>query len=191
MAGLTLAAATSIKYQANFDDMLAIVRPYSSKKSESGHLRTTRPLLTLLRIVWATDTVLLEFIQDWVHELIRILTIQVDYSGEHSHDALLKNEQMRSCLSILISVGFKGEMQPRGFQSTYALTAVSIRSQAWNITIATSPHFQVGGKKSPLDDFGRRPAPHLPTPPPLAGSALFLSCAYLVTDDVLQRWLIF
>lgn len=98
-----------------------------------------------------------EFIQDWVHELIRVLSIQVDYSGEHSHDALLKNEQMRSCLSIMISFGFKGDMQPRSFPSTYALTAVSIRSQAWNITIATSPHFQVGGKKSPLDDFGKEP----------------------------------
>lgn len=90
-----------------------------------------------------------------MHELMRILSIQVDYSGEHSHDALLKNEQMRSCLSIMISFGFKGDKQPRNFSSTYALTAVSIRSQAWNITIATSPHFQVGGKKSPLDDFGR------------------------------------
>lgn len=90
-----------------------------------------------------------------MNELIKILNIQVDYSGEHSHDALLKNEQMRSCLSILINFGFKGDMEPRGFQSTYALMAVSIRCQAWNITIATSPHFQVGGKKSPLDDYGK------------------------------------
>jgi hypothetical protein len=34
VAGLTLAAATAIKYQANFDDMLAVARPHSGKKSE-------------------------------------------------------------------------------------------------------------------------------------------------------------
>ncbi|CAH0049842.1 unnamed protein product [Clonostachys solani] len=125
IAGLTVTAATSIRSQTNFDDMLAVVRPHVAKK---------------------------KLMQDWVGELIRILTIQVDYSGEHSHDALLKNEQMRSCLSILINLGFKGDTQPRSFQSTHALIAATVRSTAWNITLASSSHFPVTGKKSPLDD---------------------------------------
>uniref|UniRef100_A0A8H7N9I4 Mediator of RNA polymerase II transcription subunit 16 n=1 Tax=Bionectria ochroleuca TaxID=29856 RepID=A0A8H7N9I4_BIOOC len=125
IAGLTITAATSIRSQTNFDDMLAVVRPHVSKK---------------------------KLMQDWVGELIRILNIQVDYSGEHSHDALLKNEQMRSCLSILINLGFKGDTLPRSFQSTHALIAATVRSTAWNITLASSSHFPVAGKKSPLDD---------------------------------------
>jgi mediator of RNA polymerase II transcription subunit 16 len=34
VAGLTVTAAAAIKYAANFDDMLAVVRPYIGKKSK-------------------------------------------------------------------------------------------------------------------------------------------------------------
>lgn len=94
-------------------------------------------------------------IQDLVRELIRIVKIQVDYSGEHAHDALMKNDQLRSCLSILFSFGFSGDTHPRSFQSTFALLALVVRSQGWNLTLAVNPHIQVGSKKSPLDDHGK------------------------------------
>jgi mediator of RNA polymerase II transcription subunit 16 len=93
--------------------------------------------------------------QDWIVGLIKILNISVDYSGEHTHEALLKNEHLRACLSVFISFGFKGEKQPRSFQSKHALMAVGLRNVAYTITVAISPSFNVGGKKSPLDDYGK------------------------------------
>jgi hypothetical protein len=38
VAGLTVTAAAAIKYAANFDDMLAVVRPYIGKKSKLSRL---------------------------------------------------------------------------------------------------------------------------------------------------------
>lgn len=92
--------------------------------------------------------------QDWVGELIRILTIQIDYVVEPSHDALLKNAHLPSCLAILMSLGFKGDSRPRSFQSVFAQLLAAIRSAAFNITVAINAQFNVAGRKSPLDDYG-------------------------------------
>lgn len=92
--------------------------------------------------------------QDWITELTRILTIQTDYVVEPSNDALLKNAQLPSCWGILISFGNKGDTRPRSFQSTYAMVSAAIRSAAFNITIAVNAPLSVGGRRSPLDDYG-------------------------------------
>ncbi len=94
------------------------------------------------------------FLQDWVNELIRMLSIQIDYVVEPSHDALLKNQSLPSCIAILTSLGYKGDSGHRIFQSTFALLLSSIRSVAFNITVAVNAQFSVGGRKSPLDDSG-------------------------------------
>lgn len=98
-----------------------------------------------------------EFVQDFVGEIIRVLAIQVDYVVEPSHDALLKNTQLPSCIAMLISLGFRGDMRPRSFQSTYGHIAASIRHVAFNLTVATSAQFNVAGRKSPMDDSGEQP----------------------------------
>lgn len=98
------------------------------------------------------------FMQDWVNELVRILAIQIDYVVEPSHDALLKNTQLPSCLAIMISLGFRGDTQARSFQSTFGLITAAIRSAAFNVTVATTAQFNVAGRKSPMDDYGKRRA---------------------------------
>ncbi|KAF4123420.1 hypothetical protein GMORB2_6121 [Geosmithia morbida] len=125
IAGLTVTAATSIKYQTNFDDILAIVRPLAEKP---------------------------RFVQDWVSEVIRILAVQVDYVVEPSHDALLKNTQLPSCMAILVSLGFRGDTRPRTFQSAFASMTAAIRSAAFNATVVATAQFNVGGRRSPMDD---------------------------------------
>ncbi|OAA73694.1 RNA polymerase II Mediator complex subunit Sin4 [Cordyceps fumosorosea ARSEF 2679] len=93
VAGLTIAAAGCIHTQSNFDDILAIAHPLAQKK---------------------------RFTQDWVQELIRILKVQVDYLQETHHESLMRNALLSSCMSIMNSLGFRGENAPRSFQSKLA-----------------------------------------------------------------------
>ncbi|TQW09662.1 mediator of RNA polymerase II transcription subunit 16 [Cordyceps javanica] len=93
VAGLSIAAAGCVHSQSNFDDLLAIAHPLAEKK---------------------------RFTQDWVQELIRILKIQVDYSQEVHHESLMRNNFLHTCMSIMNSLGFRGENAPRSFQSKFA-----------------------------------------------------------------------
>lgn len=99
--------------------------------------------------------------QDWVGELIKILMIPVDYVVDPSYDALLKNQQLPSCLGIVASLGFKGDSRPRTFQGAFAMLAAAAKSTAFNIMLSINAQFNVGGRKSPLDDAGKS---HLRSP---------------------------
>lgn len=95
------------------------------------------------------------FTQDWIAELIRILKIQVDYSEDTHHDSLVRNASLQSCLSILNSLGFKGEFQPRSFQGKFSMLALGVRNVVVLVTIASNTPLTVREKLSPLDEPGK------------------------------------
>ncbi|KAI3586589.1 mediator complex, subunit Med16 [Fusarium oxysporum f. sp. albedinis] len=125
IAALTVTAAPSMFYQNNYDDLLAIVRPYTTKK---------------------------RFVQDLVTELIRILKIQIDYSEEIHHDSLVRNGSLQYCLSIMNALGFRGDFHPRSFQGKFSMLFLNVRNVVVLITIASNTPVTVREKLSPLDD---------------------------------------
>ncbi|KAH7196805.1 mediator complex, subunit Med16 [Fusarium flagelliforme] len=125
IAALSVTAAPAMYYQNNYDDILAIVRPYTSKK---------------------------RFVQDWVTELIRILKIQVDYSEDTHHDALVRNGSLQYCLSIMNALGFRGDFSPRSFQGKFSMLFLNVRNVVVLITIASNTPVTVREKLSPLDE---------------------------------------
>lgn len=94
------------------------------------------------------------FVQDWVSEVIRILKIQVDYSEELHHDSLMRNAPLQSCLSIMNSLGFRGELHGRSFQSKFATLNLNVRNVVILITLASNTPLTVREKMSPLDEHG-------------------------------------
>ncbi|KAH0491294.1 hypothetical protein TgHK011_002731 [Trichoderma gracile] len=125
MAGLTVTASPALWHQVNYDDLLAIVAPYTSKK---------------------------RFIQDWIIEITKVLKIQVDYSEETHHDSLMRNLPLQCCLSIMNSLGFKGEMNPRSFQGKFAMIDLNVRNVVVLITLAINTPVTVREKMSPMDE---------------------------------------
>ncbi|KAF5021842.1 hypothetical protein F66182_6135 [Fusarium sp. NRRL 66182] len=125
VAALTVTAAPSVFYQNNYDDILAIVRPYTSKK---------------------------RFVQDWITELIRILKIQIDYSEDTHHDALVRNGSLQYCLSIMNALGFRGDFSPRSFQGKFSMLFLNVRNIVVLVTIASNTPVTVREKLSPLDE---------------------------------------
>ncbi|GJN83792.1 mediator complex subunit [Purpureocillium lilacinum] len=124
-AGLAVMVSSSMWYMSSYDDMLAIVQPFTSKK---------------------------RFTQDWISEIIRILRLQVDYSEEMHHDSLMRNAPLQSCLSIMHSLGFRGEARRRSFQSKFATVDINIRNVVILITLASNTPMNVREKMSPLDE---------------------------------------
>lgn len=125
VAGLAVATSSAVWYQANYDDMLAIVAPYTSKK---------------------------RFIQDWINEMIKVLKIQVDYSEELHHDSLMRNLPLQNMLSIMNSLGFKGEMHARSLQGKFAMVYLNARNVVVLITLASNMPATAREKMSPLDE---------------------------------------
>ncbi|XP_044724698.1 mediator complex subunit 16 domain-containing protein [Hirsutella rhossiliensis] len=125
IAGLAIMAAPSIWHQNNYDDMLAVVHQLTTKK---------------------------RFIQDWVSELIRILKIQVDFSEEAHHDSLMRNWTLQACLSIMNSLGFRGEWSKRMFQSKFATLDLNIRNVVILISLSSNAPPTVRELISPLDE---------------------------------------
>lgn len=128
VAGLAVATSSAIWYQANYDDMLAIVAPYTSKR---------------------------RFIQDWINEMIKVLKIQVDYSEELHHDSLMRNLPLQGILSIMNSLGFKGEMHARSFQGKFAMVYLNARNVVVLITLASNTPATARERMSPLDEPGK------------------------------------
>lgn len=103
-----------------------------------------------------SELIVAEFAQDWVAELIRILSVQVDYvSTEEPQESLLRNALLPSCLGILVAAGYRGDSNPRTFMSNFALAACAIRSASYNLTLAVNTQFNVANRKSLLDDWGK------------------------------------
>ncbi|KAJ3472400.1 hypothetical protein NLG97_g11019 [Lecanicillium saksenae] len=128
LAGLTIAAAGCLYSQSNFDDILAIAHPLAEKK---------------------------RFTQDWIHDLIRILKITVDYSQELHHDTLMRNTPLHICMGIMNSLGYRGENAPRSFQSKFANVCLNVRSIVILTTLAANTPIQARDKVVPMDEPGK------------------------------------
>ncbi|OAA48761.1 Mediator of RNA polymerase II transcription subunit 16 [Metarhizium rileyi] len=125
IAALSIAAASSMWHHSNYDDLLAVAQPLTSKK---------------------------RFLPDWISELIRILKIQIDYSEETHHDSLMRNASLQSCLSLMSSLGFQGETHRRSFQSKFAIINLNMRNVVILITLASNTPVHIREKMSPLDE---------------------------------------
>ncbi|KAG5914069.1 hypothetical protein E4U53_004717 [Claviceps sorghi] len=84
--------------------------------------------------------------------MIRMLKIQVDYSDETHHDALMRNLSLQFCLSIMNSLGFKGESQKRSFQSKFAMIDLNLRNIVILITLSGNAPSTFREKLRPLDE---------------------------------------
>ncbi|RCI15524.1 hypothetical protein L249_3518 [Ophiocordyceps polyrhachis-furcata BCC 54312] len=125
IAALAVTAASSIWYQSNYDDLLAVVHPMTTRN---------------------------RFTQEWVSELIRILKIQIDYTEELHHDTLMRNAPLQACFSIMNSLGFRGEAVKRTFQSKLAWVLLNMRNVVVLITLASNTPVTVRDRMSPLDE---------------------------------------
>ncbi|KAK9439087.1 RNA polymerase II Mediator complex subunit Sin4 [Metarhizium brunneum] len=125
IAALSIAAASCLWHQSNCDDLLAVVQSLATRK---------------------------RFLPDWISEIIRILKIQVDYSEETHHDSLMRNSPLQSCLSIMSSIGFRGETRRRSFQSKFAIISLNMRNVVILITLASNTPMNIREKMSPLDE---------------------------------------
>ena len=81
--------------------------------------------------------------------------MQVDFSEELHHDALMRNTPLQSCLSIMNSLGFRGETNARSFHSKFALVDLNVRNVVVLITLASNTPVPVREKMSPLDEPGK------------------------------------
>ncbi|TDZ10285.1 Mediator of RNA polymerase II transcription subunit 16 [Colletotrichum sidae] len=125
LAGLTVAASTATFHSINYDDILAVARPFADKP---------------------------RFAYDWINEVVRMLKIPVDYSEDTHHDSLVRNAPLQMCLSILNHLGYKGMFQPRSFGGKFAMLALNARNIVILITIASNTPVTIREKLSPLDE---------------------------------------
>lgn len=131
---------------ANFDDLVAVMHPLAEKQSKK--------IVFYVMMLFLYANMEIEFTQDWVGELIRILKIQVDYVEELHHDSLMRNSQLQSCLSIMNNLGFNGEFAPRSFQSKFASVKLNIRNVVILISLANNTPVSMKEKMNPLDEPG-------------------------------------
>ncbi|KAL2875373.1 Mediator of RNA polymerase II transcription subunit 16 [Colletotrichum sp. CLE4] len=125
LAALTVAASTATFNNINYDDILAVARPFADKK---------------------------RFTFDWINEIVRMLKVPVDYSEDTHHDSLVRNSSLQMCLSILNHLGYKGMFQPRTFGGKFAMLALNARNVVILITIASNTPVNIREKLSPLDE---------------------------------------
>ncbi|KKY36090.1 putative mediator of rna polymerase ii transcription subunit 16 [Diaporthe ampelina] len=127
LAGLTLAAANAAHQASNYDDVLAVARPFVEK-----HPR---------------------FLHDLVSTLVFMLNINVDYSEDLHHDALIRNLQIQTVFGLLNHLGFRGEFKPRSFISKFAMLGLNIRHIVILITLASNSSMNPAKEKwTPLDE---------------------------------------
>ncbi|KAK4173010.1 putative mediator of RNA polymerase II transcription subunit 16 [Triangularia setosa] len=127
LAALTMSISFAWQQQMTFDDILAVVRPF-----------TQNP----------------KFTNTWLKEIITLLRTAVDYSEEqHQHvDTLIRNTQLQSCLSLLNHFGFNGNFQPRSFHGKFASVALNLRNIIVLIVLASQSSQKPNAALNPLDE---------------------------------------
>lgn len=130
LAGLTITLANAAHHNANFDDVLAISRPFVEKHPK--------------------------FLYDLISTLVFLLNINVDYSEDAHHDQLVRNTQLQFVMSLLSHCGFKGEFKSRSFNGRFAMLGLNVRNIVILITLASnSPMHPIKEKITPLDEPGQ------------------------------------
>lgn len=129
LSGLTMAAANSTQQNTNYDDILAVTKPFVEKNPR--------------------------FLNELVSTLVFMLGINVDYSEESHHDQLVRNMQLQFVMSVLNHFGFKGDFQPRSFNGKFTMLGLNVRNVIILITLASNnPLSPMKEKISPLDEPG-------------------------------------
>lgn len=125
--GLTLAAANVAQQSSNYDDVLAVARPFVEK-----HPR---------------------FLPEMVSMMVHMLNANVDYSEESQHESLYRNTHLHNILSFQNQLGFRGEFKPRSFMGKFAMLALSVRHVVIFITLANNSSQNPSREKfTPLDE---------------------------------------
>lgn len=149
VAALSVATSSAAIQQMNYDDILAISRPFA-KNPRTCCALTLQGCSHLTQPLFPTG-----FSYDWIMEIVRMLKIAVDYSEEAHHDQLVRNNNLQLCLSILNHLGFQGELQPRSFGGKFAMLALNVRNIVILISIASNTPPQMKDKLNPLDEPGK------------------------------------
>ncbi|KAK1837279.1 mediator of RNA polymerase II transcription subunit 16 [Podospora conica] len=125
LAALSVSLSAGFHYQTNFDDVLAIARPFADRQ---------------------------EFVYKWLRSVSNMVKVLVDYSEETYHDQLVRNHPLAFCLSIMNHLGFHGESKPRAFYGKFAMLTLNLRNVVLLITIANNAPGTLKEKLNPLDD---------------------------------------
>jgi mediator of RNA polymerase II transcription subunit 16 len=101
----------------------------------------------------------IDFASDWLMELYRIIKVPMDYSEETHYDLLIRNTTIQLCHSIQSSLGFKGNLQPRGFSSKFGWLVLQLRNIVVLVTMAANMKVPAPNneRKTPLEDPGLWP----------------------------------
>src|SRR6266487_5432165 len=76
---------------------------------------------------------------DLLSDVARVLNFHVDYSDESHHDnTLVRNPSIQLCLSVLNSLGYNGDLQPRKFGAKMSWISLQIRNCVVLMTMTTS-----------------------------------------------------
>lgn len=129
LSSLTMAAANATQQNSNYDDILAVTRPFVDK-----HPR---------------------FLNELVSTIVFMLGVNVDYSEESHHDQLVRNMQLQFVMSVVNHFGFRGDFKPRSFNGKFTMLGLNVRNIIILITLASnSPLSPMKEKISPLDEPG-------------------------------------
>lgn len=66
------------------------------------------------------------------------MNFSFDYSDESSHDTLMRNPAPQACLSVLNSLGYSGDTQPRRISAKLAWISLQVRNCVGFLTMANS-----------------------------------------------------
>ncbi|KAK3498175.1 mediator complex, subunit Med16 [Neurospora crassa] len=123
MAALTLALSSAVTTSINFDDILALARPYCDNP---------------------------QFAASWVKDLVNLLKLNFDFSDEGHYDSLVRSPLFQISLSILNHMGFRGEFRPRPFEGKLSFLILQMRNFIVLVSLSLNAPKSLG--ISPLDE---------------------------------------
>ncbi|KAJ4417102.1 Mediator of RNA polymerase II transcription subunit 16 [Gnomoniopsis sp. IMI 355080] len=124
--GLVMSFANATHQFANYDDLLAVTRPFVEKRPN--------------------------FLQDLVSALVFMMLWNIDYSEETMHDQLVRSTHWLFIMSIVNHFGFKGGFRPRSFNGKFAMLSLNARNFIILVTLANNSPMGPTGKISPMDE---------------------------------------
>lgn len=133
--GLVMSFANATHQFTNYDDLLAVTRPFVEKRPN--------------------------FLQDLVSALVIMMLWNIDYSEETMHDQLVRSTHWLFIMSIVNHFGFKGGFRPRSFNGKFAMLGLNARNFIILVTLANNSPMGPMGKISPMDEPGKFPDPVL------------------------------
>ncbi|CCC10210.1 unnamed protein product [Sordaria macrospora k-hell] len=123
MAALILALSSTVTASNNFDDILAMARPFNENP---------------------------QFAASWVRGTVNLLKMNFDFSDEALNDSLIRNPFLQMCLSILSHMSFRGEFRPRSYEGKLSFLILQVRNFIVLVSLSLNAPKSLG--TSPLDE---------------------------------------